>query len=443
MAANVFQPGDVCGKNRVVRLIGSGGFSEVYEALDERGKRRALKVIATDETLASKLAALEARLAQEGEALARIEHVNVVRFYDAGVHAGHAWLLLELIEGRNLREALRARAEEPSVGDETPEPGAPPRAPIEVPLRWVRQACEGVAEAHRVGAIHRDLKPENLLVTGADVVKVIDFGIAKLQSFGLRTTQQQLLGTALYMAPELIEGAPPDARVDVYAMGLVLYEALAGFHPIDGGRGMTMMELYRRQLAVRPAPLVEIVKSVPAELSGIVERAIAKDPARRIASMRELADALHGELLAQREGRRAAARNVPVAAWTRALAAAEAAVDAEAATAPSGVMVDAAAATAEIAAEPSGSGGAAPQAVAPAPRRIVARPPIVAQQPIIAPPPVASPPRIVGPHPIVAPRVAPRRSPKRATLTAAILGAILGVSCGVVIYALAIRLLAR
>src|SRR6185369_1990009 len=129
MTANVFQPGDPCGPVRVVRLVGAGGFSEVYEVVDRRGRRRALKVIAAEEASAAKL---RARLAQEGEVLARIDHVNVVRFYDAGMHGSHAWLLLELIDGQNLREALQARAAEPSVGDESIDEDGPLRVPVEV-----------------------------------------------------------------------------------------------------------------------------------------------------------------------------------------------------------------------------------------------------------------------------------------------------------------------
>src|SRR5262249_42900342 len=149
--------------------------------------------------------------------LAMIEHVNVVRLFDAGVDGERIYLLLELISGRNLREALKAHGGKP---------------PADAVLRWMRQAAEGVAEAHRIGVIHRDLKPENLLITSNDVVKVIDFGIAKLTGWGVKTSHEQRVGTALYMSPEHIQGKAPDPRMDVYALGAIAYEALTGVHPI-------------------------------------------------------------------------------------------------------------------------------------------------------------------------------------------------------------------
>jgi serine/threonine-protein kinase len=275
MGTSLFRPGDRCGDNEVVALIGAGGFAQVYEVTDPTGARRALKIIDTDDGARDKL---EARLAQ-GAALAMIEHVNVVRLYDAGLHGDRVFLLLELIQGRTLREALAAGS----------------RPSMETVVRWMRQACEGVAEAHRIGAIHRDLKPENLLVTDGDVVKVIDFGIAKLLKWGMKTTAEQQIGTALYMAPEQIDGRPADPRMDVYAAGMILYEALAGAHPIVQGPA-TLVEICTRQIGHRPPPIREVAPAVPADLGALVDRAIEKDPARRVQTMREMADGLHAAL---------------------------------------------------------------------------------------------------------------------------------------------------
>src|SRR6185436_14695565 len=169
----LLKPGDVVGGCEVIRLVGAGGFAQVYEVQDRTGARRALKVLDADAEVRPKL---RARLAQEGSALAMIEHVNVVRLFDAGMDDERIYLLLELVSGRNLREALRDHGGKP---------------PADVVLRWMRQAAEGVAEAHRIGVIHRDLKPENLLVTASDVVKVIDFGIAKLTGWGVKTSHDQ------------------------------------------------------------------------------------------------------------------------------------------------------------------------------------------------------------------------------------------------------------
>ena len=289
MGANVFHAGEMCGGCEIVGLLGSGGFAQVYEVIDPSGARRALKVLDTDAETRPKL---RARLAQEGAALAMIEHVNVVRLYDAGFHEDRIYLVLELVRGKTLRDALRA------------EGGRPPPETL---VRWIRQACDGVGEGHRVGVFHRDIKPENLLIAPQDLVKVIDFGIAKFSTWGVKTSHEQRLGTALYMSPEQIQGRPPDARMDVYALGLVLYEALSGQHPIVSGPA-TVFEICARQLNYLPKPLASIAPEVPPELGAVVDQAIEKDPERRLPSMRAFSEALH-EGMRHLTGARTAAVN--------------------------------------------------------------------------------------------------------------------------------------
>ncbi|APR80616.1 serine/threonine protein kinase [Minicystis rosea] len=271
MGTNVFRPGDRCGGHEVVRLLGSGGFAQVYEVVDETGARRALKTLAAE---AEALPKLRARLGQEGAALAMIAHPNVVQLFTAGIHEDRIFLVLELVHGRSLREVMR---------DDRPD--------ASTLARWIQRACEGLAEAHRVGIVHRDLKPENILIAPPDMVKVIDFGIAKLSSFGVKTTNEQRVGTAMYMSPEQIQGGGPDPRMDVYSMGLVLYEALAGRHPIVT-EPATMIEICARQLNFRPPPLLEAAPWIKPELAAVVDWAIAKEKERRPATMRALADAL-------------------------------------------------------------------------------------------------------------------------------------------------------
>jgi serine/threonine protein kinase len=140
-------------------------------------------------------------------------------------------------------------------------------------------------------------------VTPDDVVKVIDFGIAKLHGWGVKTSHQQQVGTALYMSPEQIEGKAPDPRMDVYALGLILYEALAGAHPIVTGPA-TMYHICDQQLHHHPRPLAEAAPGLPADLCAIADRAIAKAPERRFPTMRAMADALHEALLRRGEDRR-------------------------------------------------------------------------------------------------------------------------------------------
>ena len=291
MTGNVFEPGDACGGAEVVRLLGAGGFSEVYEVIDAAGQRRALKVLAIDEQASPRLSA---RLAREAEALGRIEHVNVVRLHDAGLHESHVWLLLELVAGKPLREALHGLGHTP--------------APWTV-ARWLRQAADGVAEAHRVGVLHRDLKPDNLLVTAASVVKVIDFGLAKLTGAGPLTTEAQRLGTALYTAPELFEGKAPDGRSEVYAMGLVLFEALAGSHPFatpasESGEASTLLAIGARHRAGGLPSLGAVAPWVPPSLEAIAGRATARDPGQRFQTMAALSEALRDAILEAEEQRR-------------------------------------------------------------------------------------------------------------------------------------------
>jgi serine/threonine protein kinase len=218
----------------------------------------------------------------------------VVRLYDVGVDGERIYLLLELVDGKNLRETLRLHGGRP---------------PLETLVRWIRQAAEGVAEAHRHGIVHRDLKPENLLVTPQEVVKVIDFGVAKLTGWGVRTTHEQKMGTALYMSPEQIQGKPPNERMDVYAMGLILYEAVAGAHPIVT-EPASAYQICALQLTHRPRPLIEAAPEIPPELGAVADRAIEKHPEARFPDMRAFTDALHGALGRLGEDRRAALRSL-------------------------------------------------------------------------------------------------------------------------------------
>ncbi len=288
----LFAPGTLIAGHEILRSIGEGGYAEVFEVLDRERRRRALKAIKTqDAALAGKL---RERLARECTALAAIDHPNVVRFYDAGIEDETVWLLLELVVGHNLRRALTIQREMPR---------------IEAIVRWIRSACEGVEAAHRRGIVHRDLKPENILVAPGDVVKIIDFGVAKLHGWGVETTQEHRIGTALYMSPEHLQNAPADARMDVYSMGMVLYEAVAGAHPLASVT--TLMNVVRWQLAVAPRPIRALAPDAPPALEAVIAQALEKDPARRTPSIRALSDGLEEVLSGLLAPRRRAARSFP------------------------------------------------------------------------------------------------------------------------------------
>jgi serine/threonine-protein kinase len=288
-------PGDVCGGCRIVRVIGEGGQACVYEVRTPDGERRAMKIVVPEMGIAS----AAARLGVEGEALATVDHVNVLSFFRAGIEGPCVWLLVELIEGETLRDKLSPLR---------------PRPPLADLVRWMVQACDGTAAAHDVGIVHRDIKPENILITPAGVVKVIDFGFAKLEHLGIKTTTGTLIGTALYAPPEQIRNGTPNTSWDVYAMGMILYEGLAGAHP-TAARSTNLVDIVERHLGTRPRPLAEAAPGVPADLADIVDRAIHetfwKRPTMR-ALAGELREALH-RLLAPR---RAAARNLGVSNHT-------------------------------------------------------------------------------------------------------------------------------
>lgn len=259
--------GDVVGgRYEILRPIGRGGMGAVFEALHvELGRRVALKVLdgSTD----------TARLAQEGRALAALNHPNVVQLIDARPYARPPFLVMDLVEGQSLDDLIT-----------TSGPLAPKRAAL-----IAAQLLSALGAAHRAGIIHRDVKPSNVLVTDAgpmqDLVKVVDFGIAKLTIDPLKqTTAGALLGSLAYMAPEQLLNRPVDARVDIFATGVTLYKMTSGRIPFDGPSAPHVVLGICEQ---EPAPL-----AVPPALRSIVERAMKKDPAARFASADEMRAAL-------------------------------------------------------------------------------------------------------------------------------------------------------
>jgi hypothetical protein len=291
----IFQRGDVFAKCTIVRLLGAGRVAEVYEVVTANGARRALKVLKEDAPLTSNL---RARLAQECDILATIEHLNVVRFHDAGVEQGRVWLLIELVEGTDL-ERIRLDA------------GGP--LPVERAVRLVRQACEGVAAAHALKVIHRDLSPGNLLVTGGDLVKVADFGSAKITHYGIQTTRETVYVSGLYMAPDLLHTGVAEPSSDVFSLALVLYVLLAGAHPLTSSP-ITLLDATLRQIAfdARNAPaLATLGHGIPGDLSLLLRRALSRDPAER-PTMTQMAAGLGAVLEPLLAPRRRIARNLPV-----------------------------------------------------------------------------------------------------------------------------------
>jgi eukaryotic-like serine/threonine-protein kinase len=261
------------GRYRMEEVVASGGAAVVWRAFDEHLARPvAVKLLhphhAGDPTVVE-------RFQREARAAAGLSHPNVVRIYDTGREDGIVWLVMELVEGPSLRDVLLRRE---------------PLDPVVVGALG-EQVARALAAAHAKGLVHRDIKPANILVADDGTVKVTDFGIAKALSGSdaTLTNPGTVMGTAAYVAPEQLEGTDIDARADVYALGVVLYEALVGRPAFSGD---TPAATAAMRLTYELLPPRRARSDVPEELDEIVMRATRRDRSARYADGRAFADAL-------------------------------------------------------------------------------------------------------------------------------------------------------
>jgi hypothetical protein len=263
------------GKYRLDRLIGKGGMGAVYEAAD----LRLLRSVAVKIMLGRAFGDARAlrRFEREAQVCARLTHPNIVTIFDYGaVGADGAFLVMEFVQGRTLRHELERRAVAPGA----------------VAAMWFEQMCDGIAFAHRHGVVHRDLKPENVLIAttgvGGDIVKVLDFGLAKVRTAaddtGGLTHPGVVMGTVGYMAPEQLTGREVDHRADVFALGVMAAEAVTGARPF---KGRTHAELL--QAILHESVRLDGETAERRRLEAVLRMATAADPARRYPTVGALA----------------------------------------------------------------------------------------------------------------------------------------------------------
>jgi len=263
----------IADRYEILGELGRGGMGMVYRARDRQlGEEVALKVVRGD--LVSQNLSLVERLKSEIRLARRISHRNVVRTHDLGECQGVYFLTMELVKGINLSDLLDTQG----------------GLAVESTLAIGVQLAEALAVAHEQQIIHRDIKPANLLIDDEGILKVMDFGLARLAERSTGFTQGgYVVGTPGYMAPEQHLGGDVDARSDLFSAGVVLYECLAGRSPFDASSPMAVVD---QVLKCSPAPIRELVPLVPPVFAAVIGRLLQREPAARIGSARELAEQL-------------------------------------------------------------------------------------------------------------------------------------------------------
>ena len=266
-------PGTRLGPYEILAIIGAGGMGEVYRARDGRLKREvAVKILplaaATDSSRRQ-------RFEFEARTVAALNHPNIVAIYDVGAEDGVSYIVSELIEGQPLRGS--------SLG-------------LRKSLDCAVQIANGIAAAHAAGIVHRDLKPENIMLTRDGRVKILDFGLARLnapptadaatETLTVQTEPGMVMGTVGYMSPEQVRGKEADPRSDIFSYGVILYEMLSGHRAFHGDTAVETMTAILKQ---EPPDLPD---SVPSGVRQIVHHCLEKDPDNRFQSARDLSFAL-------------------------------------------------------------------------------------------------------------------------------------------------------
>ena len=260
---------DTIGKYKLVRVIGDGGMGRVYEAIDPViGRRVAIKTISLNVVADAET---RSRFFREAQAAGRLSHPNLITIHDIGDEDGTPYIVMEFLEGMDLNHKIRQE-----------------RLSYDAKLQIMIDVCEGLSFAHGHDIIHRDIKPANIFVTTHGRAKILDFGLAR-GALSDVTQTGKILGTPNYMSPEQIRGDDVDHRSDIFATGVVFYELLSGRKAFEGDSIPTT--LYK-VLETQPQPVHLLDEQLPATLSTVIERALAKDRLARFQTSSEMLEAL-------------------------------------------------------------------------------------------------------------------------------------------------------
>ena len=261
-------------------VLGQGGFATVFRVRDQTLYRDvAVKVM---DTAGAPAPTLAERFVREAQTIARLEHPNIVPIYEVGQPADLLYIVMRCVDGPSLRQLLASAPNR--------------RLSVADAARVARQVADALAYAHAEQVVHRDVKPDNILLDKRGHVMVTDFGIAKAAlaaTSAQLTTEGMIIGTPQYMSPEQAAGDAVDGRSDIYSLGIVLYQMLAGAPPFDGD---SSAKIIAQQLTTVPPDIRQLRSDVPTELAALLNRMLEKDPADRFQTAGEVSRALVGAL---------------------------------------------------------------------------------------------------------------------------------------------------
>jgi serine/threonine-protein kinase len=269
---------NVVGSYKVLEKIGEGGMGAVYNGVDLMLEREvAIKALRPE--LARQPDVVE-RFRAEAVTLAKLNHPNIATLYSFLRQGDDYFMVMEFVRGETLDSVLQRS----------------PNMPVDRAIGMFCQALEGIDHAHKMGIIHRDIKPANVMLTQTGSIKVMDFGIARVLGTARMTRQGSVIGTVEYMSPEQVRGEETDARSDIYSLGILLYEMLAGRVPFSH---LSEYELMKRQIEEVPPPPRQFQPGIPAVVEAAVLRALAKNPGDRFQTAEAMRSALLGAAAAR------------------------------------------------------------------------------------------------------------------------------------------------